>query len=313
MAGIASQGTLSFSEGGGIENSLFGPDTTLAIANSLVAENTAATGPDFNGPAAQTDSNLIGNASGATGFSALASDLLGTTLSPINPVLGPLQNNAGNVPTLAPLPGSPALGAGDSFADNAVGLTTDARGLARVVAGSVDIGAYQTQAELATTTTLATTSNSLNVGNSVTFTATVAPVTTSTAVPTGLVTFEANIGGTIVTLGTAPLVGGQAAFQSLSLPVGTSNVSAVYSGDATFNGSSSVAQTEIVTDTSVFANDYTALPTVADSNSTAAGNLRTRLRQPIPPPDWAATPSHFRRVRTRLTWVRSRLPIPRVP
>src|SRR5262249_11823337 len=67
--------------------------------------------------------------------------LVGSALSPINPLLGPLQNNGGPTATLALLPGSRASDAGDPTVP---GLpTTDQRGLPRTVAGAVDIGAFE--------------------------------------------------------------------------------------------------------------------------------------------------------------------------
>ena len=57
-------------------------------------------------------------------------------------MLGSLQNNGGPTPTLALLSGSPAIDAGDPTAAPA----TDQRGLARVVNGIIDIGAFELQA-----------------------------------------------------------------------------------------------------------------------------------------------------------------------
>jgi hypothetical protein len=86
--------------------------------------------------------NLIGNISGLTNINVLQQ----TDLRNVNPLLGPLQDNGGPTPTMAILPGSPAIRAG---------VTTDApaadqRGFPRVVQGSIDIGAFQTQIGAAT-------------------------------------------------------------------------------------------------------------------------------------------------------------------
>jgi hypothetical protein len=56
----------------------------------------------------------------------------------ILPTLGPLQNNGGAVPTMALLPGSPAISAGGAV----LGVTTDARGVARP-SSNTSVGAYQ--------------------------------------------------------------------------------------------------------------------------------------------------------------------------
>src|SRR5439155_24486003 len=66
-----------------------------------------------------------------------------------NPLLAALGNYGGPTQTLAVLAGSPAIGTGA-----ADGFATDQRGLPRVVNGSVDIGAFQTQSPAVAFTTL---------------------------------------------------------------------------------------------------------------------------------------------------------------
>lgn len=58
-----------------------------------------------------------------------------------NPRLGPLQDNGGPTLTLLPKPGSPAIDAGSNA--DAAGLQHDQRGFARIVNGTVDIGATE--------------------------------------------------------------------------------------------------------------------------------------------------------------------------
>ena len=60
----------------------------------------------MNGTFISLGNNLIGNTAGATGFTA--SDLTNVA----NPGLAPLAYNGGPTPTIALLPGSPALDAG---------------------------------------------------------------------------------------------------------------------------------------------------------------------------------------------------------
>ena len=81
------------------------------------------------------------------------------------------------------------------------------------------------------TTTTVINHNPSTEGESVTFTATVTP-----AAATGMVTFRD--GGT--TLCSASLSGGTAACSTTSLTVGDHSITAVYSGDATFLGSTSL-------------------------------------------------------------------------
>ncbi len=118
--------------GGGI---LAFPGGTVTLANTIVATNTAPTGPDVDGSVTSLGHNLIANSSGGIGF--VAADLLN-----VNPLLGPLQNNGGPTETMALLPGSPAIGAG-SVALIPAGISTDQRGFARIVNGTVDIGAFE--------------------------------------------------------------------------------------------------------------------------------------------------------------------------
>src|SRR5262249_458674 len=99
--------------------------------------------------------------------------------------LGPLQNNGGptNPPTFTyALPaGSAAFAAGNTALDNSPPfsipkITTDQRGLFRIVSGNVDVGAYQTQTPTPTPTaptiTTQPTNQSGTVGQMATFTAT---------------------------------------------------------------------------------------------------------------------------------------------
>jgi hypothetical protein len=82
--------------------------------------------------------NLIGNGTGGSGYTD--TDLVGTSANPIDPRLGPLQDNGGQTPTMALLAGSPALNAGDPAE---LGVA-DQRGVVR--SGGVNIGAYQASA-----------------------------------------------------------------------------------------------------------------------------------------------------------------------
>jgi hypothetical protein len=118
--------------GGGIANG-----GSFTLANSIVAINTAPTQADIYGSVASKGYNLIGNSSGVSGFTA--ADLLN-----LNPLLGPLQDNGGPTETMALLKGSPAIATGNV---NRIpsGITTDQRGSARVVNGTVDIGAFESR------------------------------------------------------------------------------------------------------------------------------------------------------------------------
>jgi hypothetical protein len=86
-------------------------------------------------------SNLIGDGTGSNLINGSNGNLVGTHDAPIDPLLGPLQDNGGPTWTMALLDGSPALGAGDSDGVS----DTDQRSLPRVVNGRIDIGAFEVQ------------------------------------------------------------------------------------------------------------------------------------------------------------------------
>ncbi len=134
--------------GGGINNvSATGSSSTLALYNTLVANNQAGIAPDFAGIVNFSDHNLIGIQDGSTGFhQANSGDLVGSVTNPLDPRLGPLQNNGGPTQTMALLPGSPAINAGDNNIQLFTG-SDDQRGngFARVAKGTIDIGAFEVQ------------------------------------------------------------------------------------------------------------------------------------------------------------------------
>lgn len=98
-----------------------------------------------------------------------------------------------------------------------------------------------TDASTPTTTTLTSSAANSVFGQSVTFTAVVAP-STGTGAPTGTVTFR---DGT-TTLGTGTLTNGRATFTTTTLAVGSRQITAVYAGDTTFGGSTSAPLTQTV-------------------------------------------------------------------
>jgi hypothetical protein len=137
QGGAGGAGSFGFGNGAagsGAGGGAFNLGGTLNLRNTIIAGNLAATAPDLLGLVASQGHNLIGNTSGASGF--VGSDLLNQ-----NPLLGPLQNNGGPTQTMALLPGSPAVDAGD----NSNAPATDQRGLPRIVGGVIDIGAFEVQ------------------------------------------------------------------------------------------------------------------------------------------------------------------------
>jgi predicted outer membrane repeat protein len=158
---IANSGGGSSGSGGGIDNTFGG---TLTITGSTFSRNSARTGggaistsdgfthsrntiiagngpgPDLAGNLGSQGHNLIGNTQGGSGFDP-------TDLLNVDPLLGPLQDNGGPTLTMALLPSSPAIDAGD----NTDAPMWDQRGpgFRRVVNGTIDIGAFEVQAPAA--------------------------------------------------------------------------------------------------------------------------------------------------------------------
>ncbi|RPE37315.1 YVTN family beta-propeller protein [Streptomyces sp. Ag109_O5-1] len=93
-----------------------------------------------------------------------------------------------------------------------------------------------------TSTTLVSAPNPSMSGQSVTLTATVAPVAPGGGVPTGSVSFLDGM----TLLGTGTLSGGVATFSTSSLSVGSHSLTAAYAGSGSYNGSTSPAVTQTV-------------------------------------------------------------------
>lgn len=96
-------------------------EAELHLRNSIVADNSALTGPDLSGFVISGGHNLVGN-SASLGF---LGNLTGNLLN-VPAQLGALQDNGGPTWTHAPLPTSPAIDAGA-----APGPNTDTRTLPR--------------------------------------------------------------------------------------------------------------------------------------------------------------------------------------
>jgi len=104
----------SGAQGPGIDNE---NGSTLTLNNTIVAGNAPGSGSaDISGSASGSN-NLIGiGTPGGAGQTVLTNGVngnqVGTSSSPIDPMLGPLANNGGPTQTMALLSGSPAIGAG---------------------------------------------------------------------------------------------------------------------------------------------------------------------------------------------------------
>jgi hypothetical protein len=130
--GIVNWGTLTLNNAT-ISGNRFGDVLNVGL---LHARNTIIS--DLNGSLGSLGHNLIGDGTYGSGYDP--TDLVGTDANPIDPLLGPLQDNGGPTQTMALEAGSPALNAGDPAE---LGVA-DQRGVVRT--GGVNIGAYQASA-----------------------------------------------------------------------------------------------------------------------------------------------------------------------
>jgi hypothetical protein len=129
-------------EGGGIRN---GSGAVLKIGNTLVARSGLGRNSHNEGEGFIVS---LGHNLDTDGTLSLleSTDQSGTVATPLDPKLGPLQNNGGPTLTHALLPGSPALDRGHFTLAPA---TTDQRGFPRIADGNrdgnavIDIGAYE--------------------------------------------------------------------------------------------------------------------------------------------------------------------------
>jgi CSLREA domain-containing protein len=158
---LISQSTLTGNQAtGSVGGAVFGATSNLTINNSIVALNAdMGTAPDFMMPTSGTVSvgySIIGVNTG-TGLTATVGttpgangNFVGTTATPFDPKIGPLQNNGGPTATHALKLDSLALNRGnnayavDPTAGNTT-LLTDQRGIgySRISTGTVDIGAFE--------------------------------------------------------------------------------------------------------------------------------------------------------------------------
>ena len=125
----------SADSGGGISD---GAGGTVNIKNTIVAENSASTDPDVDGSFNSQGYNLIGDKGSTIDFvDGVNGDQVGTSGSPVDPMLDSLKDNGGFTQTHALLAGSPAIDpAGISGAPS-----HDQRGFVRDVTS--DIGAFE--------------------------------------------------------------------------------------------------------------------------------------------------------------------------
>jgi len=241
--GIDSAGTVTLTnstisansagQGGGIFNT-----GTLTLANTIVGGNTASSAPDLetSGGTVGASYTMIGNTAG--------SGISGGTGNVLNPTylgLSPLGDYGGPTQTVALLTGSPAIDAGSNgLAVDAQGnaLTTDQRGKARIGNGTVDIGAFESQAP---TQLVVSTPYTATAGTSFNLTVTAEDGGGDMATTfSGTVTLSSSLGGDISTTSVA-LTNGTATIPLTLTAAGTQTITAAFTGLT--SGTASIAIT----------------------------------------------------------------------
>jgi predicted outer membrane repeat protein len=232
--------------GGGVRRS---GGATLTIQNSIVANNTAPTGPDVFGQANGNAFNLIESTSGASGTIGTGSDITGQ-----DPQLGALANNGGLTQTLRPSATSPAINAGNpAGCVNETGgtLTQDQRAVTRPqpAGGRCDIGAVELQ-----TAALDLDAGQAGIDYATTFTPGSGPVPAVNSTTLSLVSMDAaNLGGATITLTSRP----DGAAEALAANTAGTSIAASYNpatGVLTLSGTDSVANYQQVLRTVTYAN-----------------------------------------------------------
>lgn len=116
--------------------------STLEIGNSIVAQNN---GPDVAGAVTSTGYNLIGHETASSGITG-PGDQVGTTATPIDARLGPLESHGGATPVHPLGAGSPAINAGRPEFTPPPEFDQRGPGFPRVLLGRRDIGAFEAKA-----------------------------------------------------------------------------------------------------------------------------------------------------------------------
>jgi hypothetical protein len=245
-------------------------NTTTAVTSSL---NPSIFGQSVTFTATMTRTPNSGTAGGTVTFVADAGT--GSELTLCSAVLVAAGSATCNTALLTP--GTHTITA------NYSGDTNDASSSASLLGG-------QTVNQAATTTSVTSSSvaNTSSSGESVTFTASIAPVSPGAGTPSGTVTFydgDPSSGGTQI--GTAQtLAGGQASVLTSNLSVGDHTIYAVYGGDTDFTGSQGT-----VGQTVTQASTTTTVTSSSPSNTSSFGDSVTFTASIAPVAPGSGTPS----------------------
>ncbi|WP_338821743.1 Ig-like domain repeat protein [Bradyrhizobium septentrionale] len=249
-------GTVTFKDGA----TTLGAPVTLSGGIATFSTTTLTSGvhsitADYGG-----DPNFTGSTSSALTQNVNVAPSTTTLTSPANPsrvgqsvtftatVTGTSGTPTGTVTFKdgATALGAPVTLAGGIATFSTTALTGGAHSITAVYAGDTNFTGSTSSAltqnvnVTSSTATLTSSANPSKAGQSVTFTAT---VTGASGTPTGMVTFK---DGATTIGGPVPLSGGAATFSTNALSAGTHAVTAVYSGDGSYTGSTSAAVSQVV-------------------------------------------------------------------
>lgn len=172
--------------GGGLETTrgIFTLRNTIVFGNTAAgrpdcsAQGSNVSGPIFDSFVLTEGHNLVGDTTGCAGFVAASGDLIG-----VDPLLGPLADNGGPTQTRPLLALSPALDAGDPGlpGTGTACEAVDQRGVGRPQGTRCDIGAYEQEVSVPTTSTTTTV---LQTSTTVTTTTTLPGICAGAPAPT---------------------------------------------------------------------------------------------------------------------------------
>ncbi|HLZ00021.1 MAG TPA: Ig-like domain repeat protein [Candidatus Angelobacter sp.] len=247
-------GTVTFLDGGSPigTGTLSGGIATFTTSALAVGNHTITT--SYGG-----DGNFNGSTGSLTGNPQVVNKANSTTTvtSSVNPsVFGQSVTFTATVSPVAPGAGTPTGTVTFLDGGSPIGTGTLSGGIATFTTSALAIGNHtittsyggdgnfngstgsltgnpQVVNKANTATTVTSSQNPSTIGQSVTFTATVAPVAPGSGTPTGTVTFLD--GGSPI--GTGTLSGGVATFTTSALTFGSHTITTSYGGDGNFNGS----------------------------------------------------------------------------
>ncbi len=235
--GQATLSTAALTAGAHAINAVYAGDANFSTSTSPNLTQNVNAASTSTGLTSSTNPSVFGQATLLTATVAAVAPGAGTPTGSVAfydgaTLLGSGTLNAGGVATLS----TAAIAAGSRS------LTAQYAGDSNFLA-SISSAITQTVNPANTTTALVSSLNPSLLGNSVTFTATVAPVAPGAGTPTGSVNFFDGLSS----LGSASLNGsGQAALATSSLSAGGHSISATYAGSANHNGSTSSSVSQVV-------------------------------------------------------------------